>query len=200
MSGKITMAMAALFVVLAANVLQSTNGATYTVGDSTGWRVPANNDFYDDWADNKAFVVGDVLVFNFTTGQHDVAEVTETAYDACTTANTISTVSTGPARITLNRTGEFYFICTVPGHCSGGQKLNVDVRNGNNGTAAVPAPGPSPTTTPVATSPTTSTPPTAATPTSPGTSSPPPGTNSASSPVSNLSPVFFMAIALVLMC
>ncbi|MBA0787027.1 hypothetical protein Gotri_026751, partial [Gossypium trilobum] len=142
MSGKITMAMAALFVVLAANVLQSTNGATYTVGDSTGWRVPTNNDFYDDWADNKVFAVGDVLVFNFTTGQHDVAEVTEAAYDACTTANTISTVSTGPARITLNRTAEFYFICTVPGHCSGGQKLNVEVRNGNNGTAAVPAPGP----------------------------------------------------------
>ncbi|MBA0877333.1 hypothetical protein Goshw_021179 [Gossypium schwendimanii] len=191
MSGKITMAMAALFVVLAANVLQSTNGATYTVGDSTGWIVPPNNDFYDNWAENKVFVVGDVLVFNFTTGQHDVAEVTETAYDACTTANTISTVSTGPARITLNKTGELYFICAVPGHCSGGQKLNVEVRNGNNGTAAVPAPGPSPTT---------STPPTAATPTSPGTSSPAPGTNSASSLVSTLSPVFFMAIALVLMC
>ncbi|PPE00866.1 hypothetical protein GOBAR_DD02094 [Gossypium barbadense] len=114
-------------------------------------------------------------VINFTTGQlHDVAEVTKTAYDACNTTNNIYTVSTGPASIPLNRPEVFYFTCTVPGHCSGGQKLHVEVRNGNNRTAA--------------------------TPTSPGTSSPPSETNSASSLVSTLSPVFFMAIALVLMC
>lgn len=61
MGGKITMA--ALLVILAANLLQSTYGRTYTVGDSTGWGIPTNNndDFYDDWADNKHFVVGDVL-------------------------------------------------------------------------------------------------------------------------------------------
>ncbi|KAK8278910.1 hypothetical protein V6Z11_D09G074900, partial [Gossypium hirsutum] len=111
----------------------------------------------------------------FTTGQlHDVAEVTKTAYDACNTTNNIYTVSTGPASIPLNRPEVFYFTCTVPGHCSGGKKLHVEVRNGNNRTAA--------------------------TPTSPGTSSPPSETNSASSLVSTLSPVFFMAIALVLMC
>lgn len=56
-----TMALAALFVVLTADVLQSTNAATYTVGDSTGWRIPPNTDFYDDWANNKVFALGDVL-------------------------------------------------------------------------------------------------------------------------------------------
>ncbi|KHG26691.1 Blue copper -like protein [Gossypium arboreum] len=162
MGGKISMA--AFFVVLAANVLQSTYGATYKVGGSTGWRVPTNIDFYEDWADDKVFVVGDALVFNFTTGKHNVAVVTEAAYEACNTTDTITIICDGPARITLNRTGNFYFICAVPGHCSGGQKLRVEVRNGNRH-AAAPAPGPMPN----------SKPPSAATPspTPHGTSSPP---------------------------
>ncbi|KAB1996479.1 hypothetical protein ES319_D13G235100v1 [Gossypium barbadense] len=147
MGGKSTMA--ALFVILAANLLQSTYGRTYTVGDSTGWGIPANNndDFYDDWADNKDFLVGDVLVFNFTNGQHNVVEVTEAGYDACNAANPVSTVSTGPARITLNRTGEYYFICGIPGHCSAGQKLNVEVRNGNTTGGVTPSTPVTPTTT-----------------------------------------------------
>ncbi|MBA0603452.1 hypothetical protein Gorai_003595, partial [Gossypium raimondii] len=147
MGGKSTMA--ALLVILAANLLQSTYGRTYTVGDSTGWGIPANNndDFYDDWADNKDFLVGDVLVFNFTNGQHNVVEVTEAGYDACNAANPVSTGSTGPARITLNRTGEYYFICGIPGHCSAGQKLNVEVRNGNTTGGVTPSTPVTPTTT-----------------------------------------------------
>ncbi|XVE54445.1 hypothetical protein DITRI_Ditri03aG0082000 [Diplodiscus trichospermus] len=138
---------ATIFVVLAATLLQTTFAATYTVGDSTGWIMPTNNDdLYDNWNDNKVFVVGDVLVFNFTTGQHNVAEVTEAAYDSCTTTNPISTQNNGPVGITLNRTGEHYFICTFPGHCSAGQKLNVEVRNGNSTIAPSPAPGSSPNT------------------------------------------------------
>ncbi|KAH1067769.1 hypothetical protein J1N35_032756 [Gossypium stocksii] len=131
--------MAALVVVLASSVLQSTYAATYTVGDATGWTIPINNtDFYDDWTDNKNFVVGDVLEFNFTTGQHDVAEVNETAYDNCITTNPIARYTTGPASITLNRTGEYHFICTVPRHCGIGQKLSIDVRTGPS-TAPTPA-------------------------------------------------------------
>ncbi|XVE98350.1 hypothetical protein REPUB_Repub03eG0098800 [Reevesia pubescens] len=166
--------LAALFVVLAATLLQSTYATTYTVGDSTGWRVPnSNNGFYENWADNKTFVVGDILVFNFTTGVHDVAEVNKTAYDNCTTTNTIFTDNNGPARITLNRTGEHYYICTVPGHCSAGQKLNVEVQNSTN---IAPTPGSSHNT--------------------PGVLSPP---SSASSLVATLSLVF-MSTVLVLLC
>ncbi|KAE8710406.1 putative Early nodulin 16 [Hibiscus syriacus] len=215
--------MAALILVLAANLLQSTYGTTYTVGDSSGWVIPSSNtDFYDNWADNKNFVVGDVLVFTFTTGTHNVAEVTEAAYDACNVANPISTLSSGPARITLNRTGDHYFICAFPGHCSAGQKLSVEVRNGTrNSSAPTPSPRPSPTipgapsptpTTPATPSPATTpaipspatTPgtPTAAGPETPGATAPgpsgTPGANSASSIVATLSPFFFMSVALVL--
>ncbi|XVF48069.1 hypothetical protein PTKIN_Ptkin03bG0161200 [Pterospermum kingtungense] len=134
--------MAALFVVLAATLLQRTYARNYTVGDSTGWQVPLNNsNFYEDWASNKDFVVGDILVFNFTTGRHDVAEVTEAAYDACNITNTISIDLNGPAIITLNRTGDYYFFCAFPNHCSRGQKLKVEARS----TSSVPSPGSSPT-------------------------------------------------------
>ncbi|XP_021276700.1 umecyanin-like [Herrania umbratica] len=164
---------AALFVVLAAVVLQSTYAANYTVGNSSGWGVPSNTDFYDNWTDNINFVVGDTLVFNFTTGQHDVAGVTETAYDACTTTNPNFTETTGPARIRLNTTGDHYFICTIANHCSRGQKLKVEVHS----STTAPTPGSSPTT-------------------PSGTTSPP---SSASSLGAALSLVL-MSIALVFLC
>ncbi|XVE54446.1 hypothetical protein DITRI_Ditri03aG0082100 [Diplodiscus trichospermus] len=120
-----------LFVVLAASLLQNAFAITYTVGDATGWIMPINNaELYDDWADNKGFEVGDILVFNFITGQDDVAEVTEPVYDACITNDTFFTENKGPARITLNKISDHYFISTFPGHCSAGQKLHVEVQNG----------------------------------------------------------------------
>ncbi|GMI81200.1 hypothetical protein HRI_001789300 [Hibiscus trionum] len=133
MAIKIISAAALVAVVLASTVLQSTYAASFTVGDNTGWTVPpggGNNEFYDNWAENKTFVVGDILDFNFATGAHNVAEVSEADYDTCNGTNPIATHGTGPASVTLNRTGEYHFICTVPGHCIGGQKLSVEVRNG----------------------------------------------------------------------
>ncbi|KAE8730742.1 putative Early nodulin 16 [Hibiscus syriacus] len=131
---------ATVILVLASTLIQLQNTyatTTYTVGDSFGWQIPtANPNLYGDWANNKTFVVGDVLVFNFTTGQHDVWELTEPGYDACTTSDTILTVNKGPARITLPSTGEHYFICAYLGHCSAGQKLKVDVRDGGGDTPA----------------------------------------------------------------
>lgn len=137
--------MVAIFVVLAATLLQSTFAANYTVGDSAGWGLPPtnNDDLYDNWADNKRFAVGDTLVFNFATGAHDVAEVTKANYEGCVTTNPLVNWTNGPASVTLNRTGEHYYICTFPRHCSLGQKLEVEVESG---TGAAPTPGSSPNT------------------------------------------------------
>ncbi|TYH36240.1 hypothetical protein ES332_D13G250900v1, partial [Gossypium tomentosum] len=143
---------------------------------------PIKEDFYQNWAHGKSFVKGDVLGFKSGLEKSEkVAEVTEKAYDLCEIANTISSAIPIPINITLNRTGAYYFISTIADNCWNGQKLNITVGDESNPTAAVPAAGPSLTT-------------------SPGTSIPPLVTNSASSLVSTLSPVFFMAIALVLMC
>lgn len=37
------------------------HGASYIVGDNTGWTVPPNATFYDAWASGKTFVAGDTL-------------------------------------------------------------------------------------------------------------------------------------------
>lgn len=162
--------MSILFVVaFAAAILESTEAADHTVGGTTGWSVPSGASFYSDWAASNTFKQNDVLVFNFA-GGHTVAEVSKADFDNCNINQNGLVITTGPARVTLNRTGDFYFICTIQGHCSSGQKLSVKV------SASTPSP-PSPT-------PPTSTPPTSTPPTSGTTPTPPTngGTPSPSSP------------------
>ena len=36
--------------------------ATYFVGDSCNWGIPSSSNAYANWAANKNFVVGDILV------------------------------------------------------------------------------------------------------------------------------------------
>ncbi|KAB2024063.1 hypothetical protein ES319_D06G061700v1 [Gossypium barbadense] len=99
MGRKSSMTMATIFVVLA-STLTTYASTTYTVGDFSGSQVPTNNsNLYDNWADNKTFVVGDNPLFNFITREHDVAEVTEPGYNACTTTDTISTDNKGPLKV-----------------------------------------------------------------------------------------------------
>ncbi|XP_071742244.1 uclacyanin 1-like [Rutidosis leptorrhynchoides] len=164
---------------------------THTVGASLGWTIPPNGPSdYVTWASGQTFSVGDVLLFNFTTGAHTVAEVSQAAYGPCTTTNPISVTTTGPARLTLNAPGTHYYICTVVGHCQTGQKLTINVRPA---TSATPAPAPAPTSTtnaPVASptaaptsSPTTT--PTPSTTVSPPASSPSPSQSDVSPPTSS---------------
>ncbi|CAH1426502.1 unnamed protein product [Lactuca virosa] len=149
---------------------------THVVGDALGWNIPPNGpSAYTTWASTQTFRVGDVLLFNFTTGFHNVAEVSQAAYAPCTTANPISIATTGPARVTLNAPGTHYYICTVGTHCQIGQKLTINV------SAASATPAPTPTPAPVI--PTPVSPPTASpTPTpAPSTTTPPPTSSPAPS-------------------
>ncbi|CAJ1944580.1 unnamed protein product [Sphenostylis stenocarpa] len=114
----------------------------HVVGDSIGWTIPSNGAAaYTTWASNKTFVVGDTLVFNFTSGRHDVAKVTKSDFDACNGASALFTLTSGPASVPLNETGEQYYICTIGTHCSLGQKLSVNVVNR---ASATPSPAPQP--------------------------------------------------------
>ncbi|KAG2718785.1 hypothetical protein I3843_03G229000 [Carya illinoinensis] len=167
-----------LAVIAVAAFLQSSVAQTsYTVGDALGWTVPPNGPtVYSNWAAGKTFAVGDILVFNYTTGAHDVAKVTKAAFDACTVANPISLKTDGPANETLSEPGEHYYICTVSSHCSLGQKLAINV-------SAATSPAPQPSTPPPATTPTAPTPSASAPP--PSTPSPSP---SSATPPSSAAP------------
>lgn len=82
-------------------------------------------------------------MFNFTTGEQDVAMVTKEAYDACNSTNPILLQTTGPVNITLTSAGLHYFIGTMDRHCFLGQKLTVDV-TGASGPTTSPASTPPP--------------------------------------------------------
>ncbi|MED6121935.1 hypothetical protein PIB30_034884 [Stylosanthes scabra] len=137
-----------LVVAIVATLLHGSAAQTrHVVGDSTGWTIASGGaSFYSNWASKQTFKQGDTLVFNFTNGQHNVAKVTKAAYDACNGSNAITTLTTSPATVTLNESGQHYFICAFTGHCAAGQKLAVTV----SGKASSPSPAPQPSSSPKA--------------------------------------------------
>ncbi|KAJ6408069.1 hypothetical protein OIU84_011389 [Salix udensis] len=122
-----------VFVVLGAVslLLRNSEAVDHEVGGSTGWVKPSSSSVYSDWASDKTFAIGDTLTFTFTTGAHDVATVSKSDYDNCNVASQSNVLSTGPATITLNATGDYYYLCTIAGHCSAGQKLFITVAAGS---------------------------------------------------------------------
>ncbi|WCJ30035.1 hypothetical protein M5689_011621 [Euphorbia peplus] len=107
------------------------NGATtFTVGDSLGWTVPPNNsmDYYQNWAANHTFLIGDSLLFNWT-GTHTATEVSnEEEYANCTKMGII--LATSEVSALLSENGTRYFVCSVGTHCEQGMKVAVKVGNG----------------------------------------------------------------------
>nr|DAD44942.1 TPA_asm: hypothetical protein HUJ06_003172 [Nelumbo nucifera] len=145
-------------MVVVAALLQGATAATYIVGDDKGWKVPDSTDFYTTWTTNKTFQAGDILEFDFTTNEHDVARVTKANYDSCTKTPIGSINQTGPANITLGNEPNYYYICTIGSHCQNGQKLAITVSGSSTSTNNTSTPTASPTPTPTPTT-TTSTPP-----------------------------------------
>ncbi|KAK7388670.1 hypothetical protein VNO78_23493 [Psophocarpus tetragonolobus] len=129
-------------VVVAAVFLQSTKAEEFEVGGTTGWTSfpPGGDSFYSKWVANFTFKVNDTLAFNFESGSHSVVELTKANYDKCEVNDNIKAYNRGPARVPLDRPGEFYFSCTFSGHCSSGQKLSIKVTGSSS-----PAEGPSTT-------------------------------------------------------
>ncbi|KAG8379831.1 hypothetical protein BUALT_Bualt07G0130300 [Buddleja alternifolia] len=136
----------------------------HVVGDGLGWDIPPNTVSYANWASGRTFVIGDILVFNFMTNQHDVLQVPQASYAACTQDNAIGNlITTGPANITLDSAGDHHYICTVGRHCLAGQRLAITV---SSTPGAANPPMTTPPTTPTTPSPT-STQPDACAPTDP---------------------------------
>ncbi|KAI3827383.1 hypothetical protein L1987_01456 [Smallanthus sonchifolius] len=182
----------ALVVMMVASFrLQSTVAQTrHSVGDALGWTIPPGGAAaYATWASQQTFTVGDTLVFNFTTGLHNVAEVSQSEYDPCTSTNTLSLNPSGPTTVTLTRPGTHYYICTMVSHCQIGQKLTINV-------SPPTATAISPQSTPLSPPSTIATPPSTFELSPTGSPIPPP--LSASPAFAAVVPVTFLAVALAL--
>ncbi|CAK9310398.1 unnamed protein product [Citrullus colocynthis] len=81
---------------------------THVVGDAAGWAVPQGGAiFYVNWVGRKTFVLGDSLLFNFTTND-DIVRVSKTSSDLCSDDDEISDdIDNGPA-ILMSTPGEYY--------------------------------------------------------------------------------------------
>ncbi|KAA8533920.1 hypothetical protein F0562_031437 [Nyssa sinensis] len=98
----------------------------YTVGDTSGWDISSD---LDTWVKNKRFVVGDVLLFQYSSS-HTVDEVTKEGFQGCNTTNVLQMSSNGNTSIPLSKPGDRFFICGNKLHCLGGMKLQVNVEQG----------------------------------------------------------------------
>ncbi|XP_071707927.1 stellacyanin-like [Rutidosis leptorrhynchoides] len=96
---------------------------TYTVGDSSGWDISTD---VDSWAQDKHFVVGDILSFQYSSS-HSVEEVNRDSYEGCNTTKVLQSSSNGNTTFALTKPGDMYFICGNKLHCYAGMKLHVVV-------------------------------------------------------------------------
>ncbi|GAU37024.1 hypothetical protein TSUD_207300 [Trifolium subterraneum] len=118
-----------ILIVVATMLLQTSEAEDYIVGgDVIGW---------------TSFPPG---VFNYESGSHSVAILNKANYEKCNINDkNIQTFNIGPTKITLDRIGDFYFSCTLSGHCTGGQKLSVKVTDTASYSSIPPAEAPSST-------------------------------------------------------
>ncbi|XP_010687951.3 umecyanin-like [Beta vulgaris subsp. vulgaris] len=133
-----------LVVLLAITLLvwgnYNVSATEFVVGDAAGWNVPDSPTTYSSWASEHNFSIGDILVFNFTSGSHTVALVNKTAFETCNTDDTISVTSQSPSKVPLQEIGQLHFICTIGAHCSSGQKLTINVSDHSSSSSSSSSP------------------------------------------------------------
>lgn len=68
-----------------------------------------------------------IAVFRYNNKLNNVVRVTHQNFKSCNATSPIAVYSSGADTINLTRPGHLYFICSIPGHCLAGQKVNIEV-------------------------------------------------------------------------
>ncbi|KAL5856128.1 hypothetical protein ACOSQ3_005962 [Xanthoceras sorbifolium] len=127
-------------------LIKGVKSADYIVGDEEQWNSQAN---FGSWSQLYNFTVGDVLVFKYNKEQHNVYEVTQTTYQTCdassSTGGVLAKYESGNDQIALTEAKKYWFICNVAGHCLGGMRFNIDVKDQEANTTSNSAPSSPPT-------------------------------------------------------
>ncbi|XP_023513085.1 basic blue protein-like [Cucurbita pepo subsp. pepo] len=114
----------------------------FLVGDEEGWNSGIN---FATWSQNHNFTKGDFLVFNYAKSVHNVYEVTEETFRSCETSNgVLGEYESGNDQIELKEARKYWFICNVAGHCLGGMRFGIDVKQPNSTSHLPPSPVQSP--------------------------------------------------------
>ncbi|CAF2096142.1 uclacyanin 1 [Brassica rapa] len=124
-----------IILVLATTLIGIAVATDHTIGGPSGWTVGAN---LGTWAAGQTFAVGDNLVFAYPSAFHDVVEVTKPEFDSCQVVKPLITFANGNSIVPLTTPGKRYFICGMPGHCTQGMKLEVNVLPNANAAPTAP--------------------------------------------------------------
>ncbi|KAM7253882.1 hypothetical protein ACFE04_031564 [Oxalis oulophora] len=116
--------------IVIATLLRTSLGAIYSVGDAAGWTTMGFD--YEKWALTKTFHIGDILEFHYNKEFHDVMQVSLKEFKLCNVTSEIASYHSGFDSITLDTTGHHYYICSFPGHCKAGQKVDFFVADGGS--------------------------------------------------------------------
>ncbi|KVI09637.1 mavicyanin-like [Cynara cardunculus var. scolymus] len=113
----------ALILVLFTAVV---GGKKHIVGGSI-WSIPPSKNFYNNWSSSQSFHPGDILHFEFESQMYNVLQVSYGQYARCEWEYPENIYSDGPALVSLTKTGELYFTCSIFNYCLLGLKMIVDV-------------------------------------------------------------------------
>ncbi|KAF5456216.1 hypothetical protein F2P56_025721 [Juglans regia] len=127
-----------VFVLVALSLALTCTATTYVVGDNSGWDISTD---LDSWTKGKRFVVGDVLLFQFSSS-NSLEEVTKENFNNCNTTNVLKSYTNGNTTVTLSKPGPRYFISGNKLYCLGGMKLQVNVEDNNQEYSPAGAPLP----------------------------------------------------------
>uniref|UniRef100_A0ACD5Y3V5 Uncharacterized protein n=1 Tax=Avena sativa TaxID=4498 RepID=A0ACD5Y3V5_AVESA len=126
--------------VLLLALIGASSATDFEVGADAGWIVPpaGQADTYNEWASKNRFLLGDSVHFKYK--KDSVMLVTEEEYNKCASAHPIFFSNNGDTEVHLDRSGLFYFISGVTGHCERGQKMAIKVIGPNAPPPAPPSP------------------------------------------------------------
>ncbi|XP_068648164.1 mavicyanin [Aristolochia californica] len=133
-----------LVLILLCTAVKISTAEVHKVGESAGWTVGAANLDYKAWAASKTFLVGDTIVFEYNKQFHNVLQVSLADYRSCNVSSPIASHSSGNDSIPVKRRGHYFFLCGVPGHCAGGQKVDIRVVSLVSAPTSAPTSSPSP--------------------------------------------------------
>ncbi|KHN37397.1 Blue copper protein [Glycine soja] len=121
----------AILTLLSSFLLNHVMASVYTVGDQEEWSSQTN---YASWAERYNFSQGDVLVFKYVKGQHNVYEVTEDTFRSCdaSSGGVLAKYESGEDQVALSEVKRHWFICNIAGHCLGGMRFGIEVKDGNS--------------------------------------------------------------------
>ncbi|KVI06477.1 mavicyanin-like [Cynara cardunculus var. scolymus] len=121
-----------LFISFALFSILKVQPIDFQVGGDKGWSIPPSNDtrLFDQWASKNRFNINDTLRFEYK--KDSVLVVSKEEHEKCKSVHPVFFSNNGDTSFELDRSGFFYFISGVSGHCERGLKMIVKVLEPEN--------------------------------------------------------------------